>query len=100
MSFFSRGAEREREIRDRLLLHSLKAEQLRDLLEILEDWHGLHSTLVTSQLATKKWHEYLGDPTLADAILDRLLHNPHRMDLQGDSMRKQEASLTSKSGFD
>ncbi len=78
----------------------LKAEQLRDLLEILEDRHGLRSTLVTSQLATKKWHEYLGDPTLADAILDRLVHNAHRMDLQGDSMRKQEISLTSKSGSD
>ncbi len=72
----------------------LKAEQLRDLLEILEDRHGLRSTLVTSQLATKQWHEYLGDPTLADAILDRLVHNAHRMDLQGDSMRKQEIPLT------
>jgi len=78
----------------------LKAEQLRDLLEILEDRHGLRSTLVTSQLATKKWHEYLGDPTLADAILDRLIHNAHRMDLKGESMRKKKSSLTKKSDSD
>lgn len=78
----------------------LKAEQLRDLLEILEDRHGLRSTLVTSQLATKKWHEYLGDPTLADAILDRLIHNAHRMYLKGESMRKQKSSLTKKKDSD
>lgn len=78
----------------------LTAEQLRDLLEILEDRHGLRSTLVTSQLSTQKWHEYLGDPTLADAVLDRLVHNAHRMDLQGDSMRKHEPSLTLTSGSD
>lgn len=76
-------------------VNPMKPEQLRDLLEILEDRHGLRSTLVTSQLPIKKWHEYLGDPTLADAILDRLIHNAHRINLDGDSMRKQKAKLTS-----
>jgi DNA replication protein DnaC len=76
-------------------VNPMKPEQLRDLLEILEDRHGLRSTLVTSQLPIEKWHEYLGDPTLADAILDRLIHSAHRMNLNGDSMRKQKTKLTS-----
>lgn len=69
----------------------------RDLLEILEDRHGLRSTLVTSQLPVEMWHEYLGDPTLADAILDRLVHNAHNIKLKGDSMRKKSSSLTKTS---
>ena len=75
-------------------LDPVKGDQLRDLLEVLEDRHGLRSTLVTSQLPVDSWHEYLGDPTLADAILDRLIHNAHRIPLQGESMRKQRLSLT------
>lgn len=75
-------------------LNPLTEEQRRDLLEVLEDRHQIRSTLVTSQLPVDKWHEYLGDPTLADAIMDRLVHNAHRMALEGDSMRKQNASLT------
>ena len=66
----------------------------RDLLEILEDRHELRSTLVTSQLPVEKWHDALGDPTLADAILDRLVHNAHRIALTGESMRKKKAALT------
>lgn len=69
-------------------------EQRRDLLEVLEDRHGLRSTLVTSQLPQESWHEYLGDPTLADAILDRLIHNAHRLALRGESLRKKKGSLT------
>jgi DNA replication protein DnaC len=60
----------------------------RDLLEVLEDRHGRRATIVTSQLPVKKWHEHIGDPTLADSILDRLVHSAHRIDLKGPSMRK------------
>jgi DNA replication protein DnaC len=66
----------------------------RDLLEILEDRHDKGSTLVTSQLPVETWHDSLGDPTLADAILDRLIHNAHRIPLKGESMRKKKAMLT------
>jgi DNA replication protein DnaC len=68
----------------------------RDLLEILDDRHDLKSTLVTSQLPVDTWHEYLGDPTLADAILDRLIHNAYRINLKGESMRKNKDPLTSQ----
>lgn len=61
-----------------------------DLLEILEDRHGSRSTIITSQLPPGKWHEYLADPTLADAICDRVLHNAHRLVLKGPSRRKEE----------
>jgi len=70
-------------------LSKLTAEQRRDLLEILEDRHGLRSTVVTSQLPIEKWHSMIGDPTLADAILDRLIHNAHKLQLKGESMRKK-----------
>jgi len=63
----------------------------RDLLEIMEDRHGLRATIWTSQIPVAKWHDHLGDPTVADAICDRLLHNAHRIVLQGPSRRKQEA---------
>ena len=69
-------------------------EQRRDLLELLEDRHGLRSTLVAAQLPVDKWHAQIGDPTLADAILDRLIHNAHKIPLKGDSMRKLKSSLT------
>ena len=63
-----------------------------DLLEILDDRVGLKSTIVTSQLPLDQWHTYLGDPTLADAILDRLVHAAHRITLKGESMRKKDKS--------
>ncbi len=63
----------------------------RELLEILEDRHELRSTLVTSQLPVEKWHDALGHPTLADAILDRLVHNAYRIEMTGESMRKKRA---------
>jgi DNA replication protein DnaC len=72
----------------------LNQEQRHDLLEILEDRHGLRSTLVTSQLPLENWHEQIGDPTLADAILDRLIHNAHKIQLKAGSMRKKKANLT------
>jgi DNA replication protein DnaC len=61
----------------------------RDLLEVIEDRHGHTSTIMTSQLPVEDWHESIGDPTLADAILDRLIHNAHRINLKGGSMRKK-----------
>lgn len=64
-------------------------EERRDLLEILEDRYGTRSTIVTSQLDPKNWHDYLADPTLADAICDRLVHNAHKLTLKGPSRRKE-----------
>lgn len=63
-----------------------------DLLELLDDRVGARSTLITSQLPIEHWHEYIGDPTLADAILDRLLHCAHKIHLEGESMRKRAAN--------
>ena len=62
----------------------------RDLLEVLEDRYGKTSTVITSQLPTKSWHEALGDPTIADAICDRLVHNAHVLPLRGSSLRRQK----------
>lgn len=72
-------------------LVALTDEQRRDLLEILEDRHGTRATLVTSQLPTDRWHDVIGEPTLADAILDRLLHQAYKLTLKGDSMRKKRS---------
>jgi DNA replication protein DnaC len=72
-------------------LSVLTAAERRDLLEILDDRHGRASTVVTSQVPVDTWHEVIGDPTLADAILDRLVHNAHRLQLTGESMRKRSA---------
>ncbi len=69
--------------------NGLNDRQRRDLLEILDDRYTTHATVVTSQLSIEHWHDALGDPTLADAILDRLVHNAYRIKLQGNSMRKQ-----------
>jgi DNA replication protein DnaC len=67
----------------------------RDLLEVLDDRHGVRSTIVTSPLPIEHWHAAIGDATLADAILDRLVHNAHQLNLKGDSLRKKRAGLTS-----
>ena len=75
---------------DDFALTPLQDAERRDLLEILEDRYGTRSTIVTSQLAPNHWHEAIGDPTLADAICDRLLHNSHRLMLKGPSRRKEE----------
>lgn len=75
-------------------LVSLNDEQRRDLLEILDDRHGARATLVTSQFPVDRWHDLIGDPTLADAILDRLVHNAYRINLKGESMRKRKSRLT------
>jgi len=75
-------------------LENLTQSQRNDLLEIMDDRHGSKSTIVTSQLPTTKWHPFIGDATLADAILDRLMHNAHKLKLKGESMRKIKAGLT------
>ena len=72
-------------------LATLTQEQGRDLLEIVDDRHNRGSTIVTSQLPVDHWHEAIANPTVADAILDRLVHNAHRLTLTGDSMRKAAA---------
>ena len=69
-------------------IQKLTGPQRHDLMEVIEDRHGRRSTLIASQLPIDHWHEYLGDATLADAILDRLLHGAHRITLRGESMRK------------
>jgi len=68
----------------------LTDEQRRDIFEILEDRYDRRSTLVAAQLPVKHWHENIGDPTLADAILDRLIHNAHQISLKGESMRRKK----------
>lgn len=68
--------------------------QQRDLLELLDDRHMRQSTIVTSQLPVDHWHEAMADPTLADAILDRLIHNAHHITLRGEPMRKHLAETT------
>ena len=72
-------------------LSILNPPERRDLLEILDDRHGRASTIVTSQIPVEHWHDIIGDPTLGDAILDRLVHNAHRLQLTGESMRKKNA---------
>ena len=78
-------------ILDDLGLEPLTAEQRHDLLEIVEDRYGRGATLFTSQVPVDRWHDLIGDPTLADAILDRVIHNAHRIQLRGDSLRKKNA---------
>jgi len=74
----------------------LTATQRRDLMEIVEDRHGRGSTLITSQLPVDKWHDVIGEPTFADAILDRIVHNAYRLELDGPSMRKLKAAEAAK----
>lgn len=77
-------------------LEPLKAAQRNDLMEIMDDRHTSSSTLMISQLPTDQWYQSIGDNTLADAILDRLMHNAHRIKLKGESMRKNNQLLTDR----
>ena len=81
---------------DDLGLSPITDAERRDLLEVVEERHGHASTIVASQLPVENWHEQIGDHTIADAILDRLIHNAHRINLsmKGDSLRKKYAGLT------
>jgi DNA replication protein DnaC len=67
-------------------------EQRHDLLEIVEERYGNGATLITSQIPVDRWHDIIGEPTIADAILDRIVHNAHRLKLKGDSLRRKLAS--------
>jgi len=66
----------------------LTSPQRRDLMEIVEERYGRGSTMITSQLPVKAWHDVIGEPTFADAVLDRIVHNAYRLELEGQSMRK------------
>ena len=72
----------------------MQETERRDFWEICEERYQLHSTVLTSQVPVAKWHEQIGDPTIADGILDRLVHNAHRMELRGESMRKTKTKRT------
>ncbi|MFB3306638.1 IS21-like element ISPsy14 family helper ATPase IstB [Pseudomonas sp. AMR01] len=87
-------------ILDDLGLAPFTAAQRRDMLELLDDRYGNRSTLVTSQMPVDKWHALTGDPTLGDAILDRLVHNAYRIELKGESMRRRATKLTTAGASD
>jgi DNA replication protein DnaC len=75
-------------------LTALNHQEQRDLLEILEDRHGIHSTIIAGQLPIENWHQLIDNPTIADATLDRLVCNAYKLSLEGDSMRKKKFKLT------
>ena len=75
-------------------LAPLADRERRDLLEVLEDRHEVSSTIISSQLPIEQWHEIIANPTVADAVCDRLLHNSHKLILKGESMRKLQSKLT------
>jgi DNA replication protein DnaC len=88
----SRLAKIDLLVLDDWLLAPLKESERRDLLEVIEDRHERRSTLITSQLPVKAWHDALGEPTIADSICDRLIHGAHQIDLKGKSMRAERAA--------
>lgn len=88
-AFYRQLAKADLLVIDDFGLTPLAAESVRDLLEILDDRYDRRSTLITSQLPVDQWHAYLGDRTVADAILDRIVHNSYRLALKGESMRRR-----------
>lgn len=91
---FSKLAKTQLLVLDDLGVSPMTDSERRNLLEVIEDRNGSGSTLVASQLPIEKWFEIIGEPTIADAILDRLVHNAHKINLKGESMRKKHSSLT------
>lgn len=79
-------------------LFMLNDDQRQDLLEVLEDRYSKRSTIVTSQIPSEHWHDLIGDPTIADAVLDRLVHNAHKIHLKGESKRKEKSSDSQLTG--
>jgi DNA replication protein DnaC len=73
--------------------HGLTDQQRLDLLELFEERYQRRSTIITAQLPVSGWHDMIGEPTIADAILDRIVHNAHRIDLKGDSMRRKDQNV-------
>jgi DNA replication protein DnaC len=72
----------------------LQLEEAKDLLEIMDDRHGQKSSIITSQIESAKWYELIPDPTIAEALLDRIIHCSHKIDVKGPSMRKEKSGLT------
>ena len=89
LKYINRIEKQDLLILDDFGLHPLDEENKLALLEIIEDRHGKRSTIITSQIPVKKWHELLDNQTIADAILDRIVHTAHRIELKGESMRKK-----------
>ena len=81
---------------DDLCITPMNEAERKDLLEVIEDRQDLASTIISTQIPIKSWFEIIGDPTIADAVLDRLIHNAHKIDLKGESMRKMRSCLTKK----
>ena len=81
-------------------LASLTSAQGRDLLEIVDDRHGRASTIITSQVPVAHWHELIADPTIADAILDRLVHTAHRLELDGETLRDPKNKAAKRGKLD
>jgi DNA replication protein DnaC len=92
----ARLAKAELVVLDDLGMGSPTESQRHDLLEVLEDRYGTTATVVTSQLPIAKWHDWIGDPTVADAILDRLVHNAYKLELRGNSKRKEKTIKTTE----
>jgi len=84
---------------DDFAISPIAARERADLLELLDDRVGTRSTLITSQLPVDSWHDYIGDPTLADAIMDRLVHSAHKIHLEGETMRKRAAAERQNAGL-
>lgn len=83
---------------DDFAISPMGARERTDLLELLDDRVGTRATLITSQLPIENWHDYIGDPTLADAILDRLVHSAHKIHLEGETMRKRAVAERQNTG--
>jgi len=92
--FLDKLAKHQLLVLDDWLRNPLTETQTNDILEIMEDRYNKYSTMVTTQLPVAEWHELFGNPTLADAIMDRIIHNAYRLELKGESMRKRKSSLT------
>jgi len=92
--FLDQLAKTQLLILDDWLRNPLTETQTNDILEIMEDRYNNHSTMVATQIPVAEWHELFGNPTLADAIMDRIIHNAYRLELKGESMRKKKSSLT------
>jgi DNA replication protein DnaC len=76
---------------DDLAIAPISSQERQDLLELLDDRVGSRSTLITSQMPSSAWHQWLGEPTIADAIMDRLMHGSHVIELRGESLRRGRA---------
>ena len=94
LTFLKSLARQDVLILEDFALTPILPEQRQDLFEILEDRHNLRSTIITSQIPRQEWHERIGEPSLADAILDRLVHGAYTLELKGESMRKTKAKTT------